>query len=220
MNENINEAIAEVYAEMHQKIQIVRDVQKTFGETFRRHFDNIVGTLEDRAKMKCLRLNNMRDALGITLPANNYDKGLKDKDSCNPKDKDSCNPKDNLLEEAWNLICNAGQGNWKNESQEWQEAAIRLRKRLHPLIKVSRIVVECNKAWPYKIVDPELMQSVQALLGKHIVDLLNIIRGYNECLELQEKEDKSPEHFGIMWNKLAAFRKNAEERLKFWEELV
>ena len=36
-----------------------------------------------------------------------------------------------LVEYAWGIIANAGGGDWRNESDEWQGAAIRWRTQYH-----------------------------------------------------------------------------------------
>lgn len=38
------------------------------------------------------------------------------------------------LEMAWTIIANAGGGDWKKESSEWQEAAAKWRDRYHALM--------------------------------------------------------------------------------------
>lgn len=43
--------------------------------------------------------------------------------------------KDELLEEMWNIICNAGGGDWKKESEEWQEATMRIREKYFALMQ-------------------------------------------------------------------------------------
>jgi hypothetical protein len=40
-----------------------------------------------------------------------------------------------LLEEAWGIIANAGSGDWKKESKDWQEAAATWRDKYHKRIK-------------------------------------------------------------------------------------
>jgi len=39
--------------------------------------------------------------------------------------------KNSLLEMAWVIIANAGGGNWKKESKDWQEAAAKWRDDYH-----------------------------------------------------------------------------------------
>jgi hypothetical protein len=39
-----------------------------------------------------------------------------------------------LVEFGWTIICSAGNGNWKNESSEWQEAAAKFRDQYHHLL--------------------------------------------------------------------------------------
>lgn len=39
-----------------------------------------------------------------------------------------------LLEYAWTIICNAGEGDWTRESAEWQGAAARLREQYHAFL--------------------------------------------------------------------------------------
>ena len=39
-----------------------------------------------------------------------------------------------MLEAAWGIIANAGNGNWANERDDWQEAAARWRERYHDLL--------------------------------------------------------------------------------------
>jgi hypothetical protein len=40
---------------------------------------------------------------------------------------------DDLLETAWSVIANAGEGDWSRESEEWQRAAATWRGRYHQL---------------------------------------------------------------------------------------
>lgn len=40
-----------------------------------------------------------------------------------------------LLEAAWGLIANAGEGDWEREHAEWREAAARWRDRYHEWLK-------------------------------------------------------------------------------------
>ena len=37
----------------------------------------------------------------------------------------------NDFEFAWALICNVSEGDWKKQSQEWQDAAQKVRDRFH-----------------------------------------------------------------------------------------
>lgn len=38
---------------------------------------------------------------------------------------------DGLLNYAWTIICNAGNGDWSNETEEWQKAAENFREKYH-----------------------------------------------------------------------------------------
>ena len=40
---------------------------------------------------------------------------------------------EDLLEAAWTIIANAGEGNWGRESSDWQKAAIDWREKYHQL---------------------------------------------------------------------------------------
>lgn len=49
----------------------------------------------------------------------------------------------NLLESAWGIICNAGNGNWGTESREWQLAADVFREKYHTLLDNLSPETEC-----------------------------------------------------------------------------
>ena len=42
---------------------------------------------------------------------------------------------DALLKTAWGIIANAGGGDWKKETTDWQEAAVRWRDDYHKKVK-------------------------------------------------------------------------------------
>ena len=42
---------------------------------------------------------------------------------------------EDLLETAWVLICNAGEGNWESQHRDWQAAAARFRERYQAALK-------------------------------------------------------------------------------------
>jgi hypothetical protein len=46
-------------------------------------------------------------------------------------------PDSDLIEAAWGIIANAGGGNWKLETPEWQEAAARWREAYHRMLATS-----------------------------------------------------------------------------------
>jgi hypothetical protein len=50
-------------------------------------------------------------------------------------------PNKDMLEVAWGIIANAGGGNWKLETPEWQEAAVRWRDEYHRTLDVQRETV-------------------------------------------------------------------------------
>ena len=39
-----------------------------------------------------------------------------------------------LIESAWNIICNAGHGDWETQTEEWQQAAVRFRESYHAML--------------------------------------------------------------------------------------
>jgi hypothetical protein len=43
-----------------------------------------------------------------------------------------------MLNVAWGIICNAGDGDWSNESSEWKDAAARFRDDYHAAIRALR----------------------------------------------------------------------------------
>lgn len=45
-----------------------------------------------------------------------------------------------LCEWAWGIIANAGEGNWKKESNDWQEAAEKWRDNWLDLLKNKKAV--------------------------------------------------------------------------------
>lgn len=47
-------------------------------------------------------------------------------------------PMSDLLHYAWTIICNAGGGDWKKESKEWQEAAARFRTQYHAMLSANQ----------------------------------------------------------------------------------
>ena len=42
---------------------------------------------------------------------------------------------EDMLETMWNIICNAGGGDWSKESKEWQKAAKRIRTEYFKYLK-------------------------------------------------------------------------------------
>lgn len=50
-------------------------------------------------------------------------------------------PSRDMLEAAWGIIANAGGGNWKLETPEWQEAASRWRDEYHRTLDAQRETV-------------------------------------------------------------------------------
>lgn len=50
-------------------------------------------------------------------------------------------PSRDMLEAAWGIIANAGGGNWKLETPEWQEAAARWRDEYHRTLDAQREMV-------------------------------------------------------------------------------
>lgn len=53
-----------------------------------------------------------------------------------PKD-DAEWPESDLLEAAWGLIANVGQGNWDTQTEGWKEAATRWREGYHRVIALE-----------------------------------------------------------------------------------
>lgn len=50
-----------------------------------------------------------------------------------------------LLEFGWGIICNAGGGDWKKETKDFQKAASRFRRDYFALLKRSRLAERAKR---------------------------------------------------------------------------
>jgi hypothetical protein len=73
---------------------------------------------------------------------------------------------DDLLDWAWTIICNAGEGDWTRESADWQEAAAKFREEYH-----AHLDARPKRYWhAYQATIPDLLEeAVGPVVGFTVV---------------------------------------------------
>lgn len=74
---------------------------------------------------------------------------------------------DDLLMSAWGVIANVSGGNWSEQSDEWQAAAVRWQERFHDHLD--------------NIITPELAEALRDLFDKYgpagVAKAVDLLRG-------------------------------------------
>src|SRR3972149_1591288 len=109
-----------------------------------------------------------------------------------------------LIEEAWLLIDNAGEGNWTKETKGWQRAAARWRKKYHKLLENEKSISEKKEGCKINVEDEKDFEEARSNMGK-------------ATKQFREEQGETPSGFafqaGARWGWLES-RRTLREKIK------